>query len=233
LIVKAPFTEPNLYGFIHPEKPNNINHLIVGDFGNEEILLAACDCGGVFSYTIRSIELMLDDELGGTSFVKPWFKQYVGASAWGLAIHKTARLIAVSSNTHDINVFVPALSKVPDFQCEASEDDASLHRKIKRRYDLISKKKAMKEQGRGPWQRPLWATKRCHHPTKRSYSVVIVLKGHRGNIPNISFFNSDLQSDKIYLASTDIQGWTYVWDVWRGKPVLTTPAAEWTFESKS
>ena len=40
LIIKSPFAvDRDTHGYIEPGKPNGINHLIVGDLGNEEILV--------------------------------------------------------------------------------------------------------------------------------------------------------------------------------------------------
>lgn len=37
--------------------------------------------------------------------------QNVGISAWGLAIHQEARLIAVSANSANVDIFAPALTQ--------------------------------------------------------------------------------------------------------------------------
>jgi len=36
--------------------PHAINHLMIGELGNEEILLMACDDGDILAYNTRSIE---------------------------------------------------------------------------------------------------------------------------------------------------------------------------------
>lgn len=37
--------------------------------------------------------------------MKPFFQRNVGESAWGLAVHAEARIIAVSANTHAVTIF--------------------------------------------------------------------------------------------------------------------------------
>ncbi|KAI0408909.1 hypothetical protein F4802DRAFT_593766 [Xylaria palmicola] len=103
-------------GYISPmNKPHYMNHLIMGDLGLEEILLVACDDGDVIAYYNVHIERALSQlESGGVvrkpTSLKPFFHQNVGKSAWGLAIHKNSRLIAVSNNTPQVHVFVMALA---------------------------------------------------------------------------------------------------------------------------
>lgn len=162
---------------------------------------------------------MLEDELTETSFVKPWFRANVGASAWGLAIHKSARLFAVSSNAKKIHVFAPALTKP-----ETTESNDSEHHTTPDRFVTWVDGKSIKIFDSTDFPSlpriETWEVVHHHMPALRSYSVEIVLEGHKANIPNIAFFNSDLEIRKIHLASTDILGWTFIWDVWYGELLL-------------
>lgn len=110
-------SRPNLQGYINPARPQAANHIIVKDLGEEEILLIACDGGDVIGYFTRSIEKATSTFVFS---VTPFFHEYVGASAWGLDVHKDSRLIAVSSNTHEVIVFAFALAD------EMADDDTLL-----------------------------------------------------------------------------------------------------------
>lgn len=94
--------------------PHQVNHLVVGDLGEEEILLLAFDDGDVIAYYTKHIEnaLIQRDEDGTEKPrpVQPFFHENVGKSAWGLAIHAKSRLIAVGSNMHSVTVFILALT---------------------------------------------------------------------------------------------------------------------------
>lgn len=209
------------------DSPNSINHLIVGDFGNEEILLAASDGGGVFSWTVRSIELILGKELAGTDILRPWFQFDVGASVWGLAIHKAARMIAVSSNSCMITVFIPGLSEDPTIQyheedmAEGSEEDSAEDSGEETKED-IEKERTSRFRCDHNDLKDRWDIKDCHHPNMRSNSVIINLIGHSHNIPSIAFFNTDREMTKVYLVSTDIAGLTHIWEVRSRKLLLRT-----------
>ena len=54
LVLKLPVSRPGLRGCIDPTRPHAVNHLIIGDMGIEEILVAACDDGDV-RYPFRTL----------------------------------------------------------------------------------------------------------------------------------------------------------------------------------
>ncbi|KAK7539846.1 uncharacterized protein J3D65DRAFT_675946 [Phyllosticta citribraziliensis] len=95
-----------------------INQLIVDFLGNEEILLLALHNGGVIGYRISQIQQAIEKrqepdcvETNVGDDVTPFFREHVEKSAWGLAVHREARMIAVSSNTHKVTVFAFALDR--------------------------------------------------------------------------------------------------------------------------
>lgn len=103
-------------GTIDQHFPHQVNHLVVGDFGEEEVLLLAYDDGDVIGFYTRHIEdqiLRHQLDSSGTQDVRPFFHENVGKSAWGLAVHKKSRLIAVGSNKHEVALFIPALTGKP------------------------------------------------------------------------------------------------------------------------
>jgi len=198
-------------GYIDPSHPHAINHLIVGDLGNDEILLLACDDGDVVAFRIRSIRQATQRDVDGGVCLGPgldaFFVENVGLSAWGLAIHKEARLIAVSANTQEITIYAFALqhgsSSDSDFD---TEDDATFVRAL---------------QQNAKWN----AVEEPYDPELRfSRNLIIRLTGHYTNIPSIAFDNSETDPDGRFLASTDIAGQTFVWDVWRQTRVKSYPS---------
>ncbi|KAK8212573.1 hypothetical protein IWZ01DRAFT_271281 [Phyllosticta capitalensis] len=93
-----------------------INHLIVDFLGNEEILLLALHNGGVIGYRVSQIQQAIEKrqepdcvESNVGDDVTPFFNENVGKSVWGLSIHREARMIAVSSNTHKVTIYAFAL----------------------------------------------------------------------------------------------------------------------------
>lgn len=114
-------------GSVDPGHPHTINHLITGFLGDEEITLACFDDGDVVAYYNREIADWIASNStgpltppGAHKQERPqfFFRQNVGRSAWGLAIHSLTRLIAVSSNRAEVTVFAPALASRADFDAE-------------------------------------------------------------------------------------------------------------------
>ena len=116
--------------------PHAVNHLTIGDLGDMEVLACACDDGDFIVYFVSKIAKSVRDVESKKGHVKPVLcslKPYlisnVGGSAWGIAINKTARLLAVSANTHDITIFVCALGENRDdsfeheFTCDINMPD--------------------------------------------------------------------------------------------------------------
>lgn len=217
-------------------RPHDINQLIVGDLGNEEVVVVACDDGDVISYHVRSIFLAIDEganivfgpdhhehqklkrygQSGWANLILPvvdphstpgfrilaaWFHENVGASAWGLATHKGNKLLAVSSNTKDINVFAPSLSS--DLDRAASPE--YIPQKNVKRYT------AWETRNSSTLSDPFL----CRQAGRK-----VTLRGHVTNIPNIAFCDNSLDSKGRYLASVDIDGHTFVWDIWGGTRIF-------------
>jgi hypothetical protein len=107
LLIPPELAEPSAAGYIDPRTPHAVNHLIVGDLGSEEILLLSTDSGNVVAYHTKAIEDAIrrdpyrfsTDARSDTIGLRPFFSEWVHESAWGLAIHTQARMIAVSANT--------------------------------------------------------------------------------------------------------------------------------------
>ncbi|KAL8784125.1 MAG: hypothetical protein Q9195_009169 [Heterodermia aff. obscurata] len=215
LIVRQPTLD------IDPTNPHAINHIIVGDIGDQETLLAACDDGDVVAISTRLIHRAAQrniavaqgvDDLPADD-VRAFFTGNVGASAWGLAIQKEARLFAVSANTHHIMVFAFALGGGPGEESSSDSEEDVFDGTLD---DLTQNADWNILAGRpAPGQRA-------------SQNLQIVLRGHRTNIPNIAFCNIDADTEGKYLISTDIENCNYVWDIWQQKRICSFPFPGYT-----
>ncbi|KAK5629932.1 hypothetical protein RRF57_005647 [Xylaria bambusicola] len=117
LVLEPPISPAalNVGGYISPQMAHQMNHLVMGDLGDEEILLLAYDDGDITGYYNFQIEQALlrieaGDARKESILVKPFFHQNTGISTWGLAIHKQSRLIATGNNRHEVHLFAFALS---------------------------------------------------------------------------------------------------------------------------
>ena len=213
LTIPPTLAEPNAQGYIDARQSHTINHIIVGDLGTEEILLVATDSGNVAAYHTKSIRDAVEkdpykystDARSDFVGVRAFFSHWVHESAWGLAIHKEARMIAVSANTQyhvpaqddhaKITVFAFALTGQVDAENKADDDDSS------QPLEQLEWK-AWVPNPYEPWL------------GDRSHNYKTVLSGHIDNIPNISFINSSHDRDGSWLLSTDIGGRMKLWHIW-------------------
>ncbi|KAL8856798.1 MAG: hypothetical protein Q9178_006635 [Gyalolechia marmorata] len=204
-----------LRGYLDPGHPHSINHLVVADLGLEELVIVVTDDGDVVAYTTRLIrnEINRHGSAYNTpafhSVIKPYFLRNVGKSAWGIAVHQEARLIAVSCNSTKIHVFAFALGD----PSSSSSDEASDHQDVGP--DLLE------SLGNIEWVRVI--KQNDHLLNDRSLNLEIVLGGHQTNIPNVVFYNPyqcDRRTDDVFLVSTDINGVTNLWSVWQRSKVI-------------
>jgi len=208
LILRLPSSEPSLIGHLDPRHPHAVNNILVDDLGEEEIIACVCDDGDVLAYRTSAVFKAVERrnthiELGcnDDESLRPFFNENVGMSAWGLAVHKASRMIAVSANTAEITVFAFALSTG---SVHSEDDDAppavehlSEHTtwlKIAGKHEVLSS-------------------------TQRSQNIRIVLEGHRNNIPSIAFCNTHDDKEGRWLISTDIDGLMIVWEIWSRKEI--------------
>jgi hypothetical protein len=213
LTIPPTLAEPNAQGYIDARQSHTINQIIVGDLGTEEILLVATDSGNVAAYHTKAIRDAIEKDPYNYSSdarsdfvgVRAFFSHWVHESAWGLAIHKEARMIAVSANTPyytpaqddyaKITVFAFALTGQVDSNNKRDEDDSSA------------------TLGQPEWK--AWQPNPCEPWLgDRSHNYKTVLTGHIDNIPSISFVNSSHDRDGSWLLSTDIGGRMKLWHIW-------------------
>ncbi|KAI4120648.1 MAG: hypothetical protein LQ338_006860 [Usnochroma carphineum] len=203
-----------LIGYLDPANSHAINQLVVADLGIEEIIVAVCDDGDVVAYTTLSIQKEIEDRVPDpyntpdfASELRPFFIANVGMSAWGIAVHKEARMIAVSSNSKKIHVFAFALSKSKCSTPEARSDDDEFD------IDCLM---TLDDQD---WRRPTASD--MLDPNDRQGNLEIILSSHSANIPNVAFFNPWIAPNTdVYLVSTDIEGVTDLCDVWKRTVIL-------------
>ncbi|TKA61185.1 hypothetical protein B0A55_11780 [Friedmanniomyces simplex] len=129
LIVPSQPTKPGLSGSIDPREPHTINNLIVQYLGNDEVVATVRDDGDVDAVLVRHVLQAISRraEAGNALGVvadelRPIFQSNVGISAWGLAIHQEARILATSSNAHEVRVFKFGLLREDDNARENSSD---------------------------------------------------------------------------------------------------------------
>jgi hypothetical protein len=187
--------EQRLYTHYPENGTRAINKLLVQLLGSEEVLAVVRDDGDVEAYYTRHIynaiekRAYFDSDLGVFSAdVKPFFHRNVGSSAWGLAIHSTARMIAVSANTHAATVFTFALT---DGESE-DEDDFPDEDEVY-----------------------YYGMKGVVPPNDRRKNDVRILAhvGGTQNLPDIAFCNTGDDPAGRWLLTGDLLGQVAAWDV--------------------
>ncbi|KAJ5326410.1 hypothetical protein MYU51_010149 [Penicillium brevicompactum] len=213
MIVHPVMNQPHASGYIDLSRPHTINNLIVDDLGVDEVLLLVTDSGNVTGYNVEAIfsamgrcaKLQHRRPFDGAE-VKPFFAENVGQSAWGLAAHKFARLIAVSANTGDITVF--AFAMVEDAPGTDNLSTAS---------EISGLDPGWGQSGQ-PWvlieddEQMMELKKKM--PDHRTQNLRLTYAGHFENIPCVSFANFDLDPNGTWMVSTDIFNRVLVWKIW-------------------
>ncbi|KAK4672407.1 hypothetical protein QC763_102840 [Podospora pseudopauciseta] len=190
---------------------HQINNMIVGNLGNLEIVLFACDDGDIGAYYTHALVHWIktypkQDGAGPFSRSTPkprmFFHENVTLSAWGLAIHQQSRLIAVGSNRHEVTVFAFALPR------QDQEDDAY---EIDESPELWTGQTALQLQKHFQSRTRTW-----------KITLPLGISGH--NIPSVSFLDDEHgNADKI--AAIDIWGVVWLLDIWKiGTGPVVIPA---------
>ena len=174
-------------GHIDRVNYHQVNHVIAGFLGNQEILLASFDDGEIVAYYMRDIAHFVAS--GNTPgrprppIPKQFLHENVGASAWGLAIHSKSRVIAVSSNQHEITVFALALTQLPRSASGTTKSGTE-----------VGERSVLKR--------------------KRKWTIVINLGEGAGNIPNITMLDDkDGFAEKV--CAIDLYGTCWIADIWK------------------
>ncbi|RMZ78450.1 hypothetical protein DV737_g3866, partial [Chaetothyriales sp. CBS 132003] len=235
LLIPPALAEPLAFGYLASmgnspgPHPHAINHLIVGNLGWEEILLLSTDSGNIAAYHTKAI---LDaaqkdpfnfspDGRADLVGLRPFLSYWVHESAWGLAIHREARMIAVSANTPSfiqtsdpsakITVFAFALTSPTSLLGVGGDDEPTVSGK-----------------DQAEWHDWVPATQNQTIPPRdRNYKIVLAGdNGHTANIPSISFVNTCEDSEGSWLLSCDIHGDLKCWQIWKGTCFRTWDFAE-------
>jgi hypothetical protein len=213
MIIQPVLKKPHAPGYIDERNPHNINSLIVDDLGLNEVLLLATDSGNVTGYEVEAIFSAINrcttnklTQPLSTHEVRPFFVESVQASAWGLATHKFARLIAVSANTGIITVFAFALA-----DSQSDSDDSTLT-------SAQSSDPELSGASDSTWicidtAERMEAMKQTM-PNHRTRNLRLSYAGHFDNIPCVSFANFDLDPNGLWMISTDIHSRVFIWRVW-------------------
>ncbi|KAI0107533.1 hypothetical protein GGR51DRAFT_559336 [Nemania sp. FL0031] len=213
LILRPPVSKEALRvgGYLDHLKPHQMNHLIMADLGDEEILLLARDDGDVAAYYTSHIEAALERGAPGDdnpTIVKPFFHQNVGRSAWGLAVHKQSRLIAVGNNNHEVHVFAPALRN-PTYTSPKSGlygRDLFLQIRISPEGKLVGVPEAFRFNNIGH------ATS-FFQQREHSYHLIVETGAQGNNIPNVAF-SSNANGDAVEVLAIDISGKLWILSIW-------------------
>ncbi|PSS03638.1 hypothetical protein BD289DRAFT_478469 [Coniella lustricola] len=217
-------------GHINPDCPDEINDMSVGELGDKEILVAVRDNGDVNAWYIDTIAQDARSAIAKNPNGEPatftdrlpsskhFFTNNVGASAWGIAIHKKSRLIAIASNTKEITIFAFAIDDqgpgtqdaflpthvecASDAKAEYVEDpfDGSCtYAQVS--MNLLKAKKLPLLQQR-------------FRTRQRTWRIMIPLGNQASNIPSLTFCEAvDGNADRI--AAIDILGCLYIADIWK------------------
>ncbi|KAF5006607.1 hypothetical protein FDECE_7002 [Fusarium decemcellulare] len=189
---KASHVASHIGGHLDHRRPHLINHLITGFLGNDEIVLACYDDGDVVGYYIRGIAECVFGG-GGTAgsshraVPRFFFHENVGMSAWGLAIHQKSRLIAVSSNRHEVVVFALALTP----------------KRPRQRANACQSPQKLREADESNVNR-----RACN------WRIVILLGLGADNVPNICFVD-DADGEAQRVCAIDIKGTAWLANIWQ------------------
>lgn len=184
--------------------------MVLGDLGLEEVLLVVTESGNVCGYRVEAIFSALERAARNgvarpvhSSEVDPFFVEFVEESAWGLAIHKYSRLIAVSANSGCITVFAFAL-------VDPDEKDLGPDRPLEMTNFTDNDKEWLHIHTRTKF---LWLRGRMPDE-HRKRNVKMTYTGHFENIPCVSFFNSVQDPNGTWMFSTDIKNRVIIWKIW-------------------
>ncbi|GAB1197413.1 hypothetical protein APSETT444_006706 [Aspergillus pseudonomiae] len=206
--------DPYSSGYISPHMPHAINNILVDDLGRDEVLLLVTDSGNVCGYRVEAIFSALkraaerkENRPFDGSQVLPFFVEYVEASAWGLAIHKFSRLIAVTANTGLVTVFAFALVN------HASRKGSDTGQVLSEEEEFTDYGQTWLEIKSDEQFKQLQHLMPAKH---RNQNIRLTYTGHFTNIPSVSFLNCDLDPNGTWMVSTDIENQVFVWKTWEG-----------------
>ncbi|KAK3684667.1 hypothetical protein LTR37_020068 [Vermiconidia calcicola] len=198
LIFTSQPSSPRLTGYVDQRSPHSINSLITQYLGNEEVVAVVRDDGDVDAFLVRHVVQAIERRAEPGSSIgvlgdelRPFFQSNVGISAWGLAIHSEARILATSSNAHEVRVFKFGLLQTDDADSPLPDEDDP--------FDVTST--------------------RNNASRKRAKDVTHHVLNGETNIPYISFCNTGDDPEGRWLLTTDISGVCRTMDLHSLQPV--------------
>ncbi|KAI0385837.1 hypothetical protein F5Y04DRAFT_244771 [Hypomontagnella monticulosa] len=230
LILQPPASEMSygVGGYLDEAFPHQVNHLIVGELGCEEILLLAYDDGDVVGYYTRHIENEIlrreRNERYTAGVLRPFFHENVGKSAWGLAVHKQSRIIGVSSNAHKVCVFVfaltgqtyrhnPAVDSVEFFRNIAKDEYGNVVDPEKTTSQATNNKKGVNDDSSESEDPKIANLEYAVRRRDANWRIVLETGRIGTNMPNIAFSeNGEGHAEKV--VAVDINGRLWLMDIW-------------------
>ncbi|KAJ9622373.1 hypothetical protein H2203_006592 [Taxawa tesnikishii (nom. ined.)] len=217
LIIQSYALHPERGGYIDPREPRAINSLLVQFLGTDEVVAVVRDDGDVEAYRIQHVyeAIKRRNEPGSTLGaeaveLKPFFHQNVRSSAWGLAIHTEARMIAVSANSHNVFVFAFGLDQEfkDDRDTVVDESADSMFGDWKVCHSDSVEEAELASIARGEVR-----VDEGSKFIRRVDDEVRILNNGESNIPHIAFCNTGDDPEGRWLLAADISGTTTAWDV--------------------
>lgn len=243
-ILRLPVSKHAGSGYLNQARPHSVNNMIIGNLGNKEILLFCCDDGDVTAYytDLLAEELQQAEQSTASSIpignTRPFFHENVGESAWGLAIHQKSRLIAVSSNKHEVTVFVHATYSNEPCNCavmgtilDPTYGEFVRHDNAQKAFPVMEcHSKGLVFSDEGLFSDSLFPVRRLirtpspddpvaegllpETPCSRNFRLILPLPNSH-NIPAIAFADDNNGLAEFMLA-TDIGGSLWSLEIWRG-----------------
>lgn len=139
-----------------------------------------------------------------------FFTDNIGGSAWSLAIHKKSRLIAVSSDAHEVTVFAFAFQRNdPDAQFE--------NQTVDRPGEPLSPRKIVADSF---WQEPIEAEpesvqslEQRFRTRRRAWRIVIPMGIEATEFSSLAFCEDEAgNADRV--AALDITGYLFIAEIW-------------------
>jgi hypothetical protein len=213
LIIDLPRSDEatRIGGYIDRINGHNVNHIVIGNLGELEIVLVACDDGDVIAYFTNSIQTVILSP-GTWSSMRPFFHENVESSAWGLAIHSKSRMIGVSSNKREVVIF-----RFGCYEEDAHSGKTKSEVSDEEHLHLLSGNIVTTQLNS-----TAFPTVTEVDPGIRWNNFRKCLKlgpeGH--NIPSIDFAN-DSDGNASSILATDINGNLWIMDIWRSTGWMT------------
>ncbi|ERT03115.1 hypothetical protein HMPREF1624_01420 [Sporothrix schenckii ATCC 58251] len=211
LVLKPPPTAAGrqLGGHMSHDFPHQANQIKIGDFGGMEIVVLAYDDGDVVAYYTHHIVAYVENipkrrhrgPQRARRLPKPFFRETVGATAWGLAIHSQSRLIAVSSNLREVNVFA--------FAIQPPRADDPLQHKTQPLVVPSDDLSPTTYAGASALELESMLRQR-----DRYWRILLPIGTSGHNIPSIDFI-SDPAGIAEKVAAVDILGSIFIMDIWK------------------